>query len=921
MKKIVSLIICLSLLLGIIPLSVTAESDTCVRLQDSTGNVGYAAGTDTINTKVKETGGVTLIFDVLVESSTAPASGQMSQISAFSGSSNNLAGYDFVNKQFFAGFDSTWVASEGDFTSYATRPFDLKCDTWYEMAIKFTGKNMAVYLDGSLMVWAETDGFSYNYIILYPQYCDALFDNVRVCSGDYNVSAGYGDMWGSETFTGITATTSSSVFNFAGEGYSMDTCGKVLESVYEQMPERNVAPSIDGTYLRYRESGGTSIVPAAIDYTPYKGFTYVEDIRFDTAMSGSNFAVRFGGGYIAGYDWTKESFLITKRMGYGFASSKSLIYASTPYTIEKGTVYEMAVKQDRDTVSIYLNGVLIAQATNSVFDAGYGSVEISHYKCGVSIDNVVVAYPDYNVREATGNTLGRLTFDESAEYICGTWNYKLGTEDFGYSVQKVSGAVNPSLTVSSVEATAATVSVPVSLKEGGSYNAFTLEISYDKALSVKTATVGTFDGTAVLSTLSANPLVLTYVGESVSEADLVSVIFETPESEGTYSVTATLYPYVDDVAMASVSGSGNITVPDPGLPMGSPANFRYEDGVFYWDEAEGAEGYELYYFYKGIENYYDEPYDCFYEMNFGAEFSKAGEYIFYIYVYDDSWEYVSRSYPLVMIKTDEGEIFAGISEYAEYFAKKLRDFAKENEYYPEEIREIERLIKEAETSMKSAADSAAVKSVYEGCIAAIDSVPTKEERTDFGFVIPDTAVGGAGETVFVPVSVTGVTDLSEIRFTLDYDATKMTYLAVDVADDADFSVEENGGVFTVTFDDILEGDTVIATIEFVLAEGLADGDEINLATDVSYAADFSCLEITLMGGNGTVSVRGHGTLPAPGDANCDGIVDASDVQLITRYIAGLDAQIDMTSSDYNEDGIVDSSDIMSLKRLLAGLSA
>ena len=88
MKKILSLMICLSLLLGIVPASVTAEGDTCVRLSDNVGDVGYAAGTDAINTKVKETDGVTLIFDVLVESVMTPASQQMSQISAFSGSSN-----------------------------------------------------------------------------------------------------------------------------------------------------------------------------------------------------------------------------------------------------------------------------------------------------------------------------------------------------------------------------------------------------------------------------------------------------------------------------------------------------------------------------------------------------------------------------------------------------------------------------------------------------------------------------------------------------------------------------------------------------------------------------------------------------------------------------------------------------------------
>jgi len=57
-----------------------------------------------------------------------------------------------------------------------------------------------------------------------------------------------------------------------------------------------------------------------------------------------------------------------------------------------------------------------------------------------------------------------------------------------------------------------------------------------------------------------------------------------------------------------------------------------------------------------------------------------------------------------------------------------------------------------------------------------------------------------------------------------------------------------------------------------------------------------------------------------GDANADGVIDASDVQVLKRFIAGLSATIHEEAADINEDGVADASDLQILVRYTAGLS-
>lgn len=56
----------------------------------------------------------------------------------------------------------------------------------------------------------------------------------------------------------------------------------------------------------------------------------------------------------------------------------------------------------------------------------------------------------------------------------------------------------------------------------------------------------------------------------------------------------------------------------------------------------------------------------------------------------------------------------------------------------------------------------------------------------------------------------------------------------------------------------------------------------------------------------------------PGDLNGDGDVNARDIALLQRYVAGWDVAIDETAADVNDDGVINARDIALLQRAVAG---
>ena len=56
---------------------------------------------------------------------------------------------------------------------------------------------------------------------------------------------------------------------------------------------------------------------------------------------------------------------------------------------------------------------------------------------------------------------------------------------------------------------------------------------------------------------------------------------------------------------------------------------------------------------------------------------------------------------------------------------------------------------------------------------------------------------------------------------------------------------------------------------------------------------------------------------ANGDTNGDGTVDAKDVTILRRYLAGWNPDIHLDAADLNGDGVVDAKDVTVLRRQLA----
>ena len=57
-----------------------------------------------------------------------------------------------------------------------------------------------------------------------------------------------------------------------------------------------------------------------------------------------------------------------------------------------------------------------------------------------------------------------------------------------------------------------------------------------------------------------------------------------------------------------------------------------------------------------------------------------------------------------------------------------------------------------------------------------------------------------------------------------------------------------------------------------------------------------------------------------GDANDDGGLDMKDVLMMRRYIAGLDAKINLDNADFNGDGSIDMKDVLGLRKKLANIA-
>jgi len=734
MKKLLSVILTVAMLLGTLVYTATAATDTCIRLSDTNGSSGYSAGAETVSDYVIAQNGATLIFDVYVESYSTPASGMYSQILAFSGDTNyNYAAYNFTTGAFTAGEGTAWPtqAQNTTFKPYASRDHSLKTKVWYELAYQFNGNEVTVYLDGIPMVSAELDKVENKYIILYPQYCTILIDNIRVCGKDYNVRDRIGDVLAVDSFTGITSVSGATLWDFDGS-YSVSQNGKPMPELGDMLPKRTVAPAVNGSYLQYKSSGA-GLAEVATDFAPYNGFTVVENIRVDRKTAGANFAVKFAGNYIAGYDWDSSSFRIAYRTGYGFNTAAAYLYANTSYVLEIGQTYEFAVRQNGNCVTIYLNGVVVAQAVNDAFTSNFNSVEFSHYRINGAVDNVVVAYSDYDVKEATGNTIAKFTFDESPSYINDIVDFHIGETTSGYTV--VNGTDLPTVSVDSVEVVNGTATVGVYVSGCSNYNGFELSVAYPSELSIAKATPSSYTGgTLQASATTKNPytIVCATNGATIPDSKIVEIKFNVPGGSADHEVTATLIPYIDGVPMAEVSGTGTLTVPKQGITEGLPSGLGYDGETLYWDYLDGATLYDIYVIHSidGYEEYIDCIEETEYELVFTDYYSDPYEYTFKIFAYDENYEIFAVSDPLTVLYDENENLYLSISDYASAKYNELLDLIAEREYSSSNQYEVDGLLEEASIGFEYCSSYSEVDEIYDVYYTAIDEVPTGSDDVE-----------------------------------------------------------------------------------------------------------------------------------------------------------------------------------------------
>lgn len=899
----------------------SAASDKCIRLSDTTGAMGYSAASDELNERIAAEDGATLILDVLVESLNTPTNGRHSRIPACSHvlPLNNIA-YDFNEGAFTAVQSNEWFYSETSFETIASQPFDWELGKWYELAFQFDGNLATLYLDGIPMISAEFDPGKADpagnvFIILYPQFCDIRIDNIRLCSKDYNVRDRYGDVWAADDFSSATSLDTQ-YWDFINGGgyYTISDGGRPMPELNEMLPDRVVSPAIEGSYLRH--SGGTGI-SNGMNFTEYNGFTVVWDVRFDSLSSSAHTAVRVGTTYIAGYDVRSGAFEITTVAGFGFSSTSYNIFAKTPYTIQAGVTYEMAVRQYGDCVSVYLNGVLMAKAQDSKLSGDLSLVYLSNYSADTSIDNMIVAYPDFNVRERTGSRAAELTFDESPEIITAAWDFHLGNQTYGYSI--VQSETSPVIAVSSDTANSgSTAMVSLSLENTDGITAFEAEVTVPETLTV--ASVDTVAG--VYSPDGSNPIRLEWLGSSLNGGNIMTISLKIPidAADGeTFTVNASLTPYKDTTKLATLTASGTVTAKTPVLPV-LPTGLAFNGTALSWNAAETASSYEVFLRHGDTESSLGQTNGNTFTVDAATLLASVGDHTFTVYARANNGSYVGRSDTLTVVRDSDLVLYNSVDEFKTALSSKIDAFINAREYLPADAAQVSDIAAAGKAEIADAQGYTNIMSAYSSCLSEIEAVPTKADREN----TPRISVGSATVKdgyATISVAVAKNPGLAMLDLSVAFDTDALTLVSFSgCLDESDFDCANsslNSSPVTVNIQAlnyVLEDDCNLFELKFAVKEGTANGTyPVTVSVDSAYDADFS--ETSLLGGTGVITVDEGKLL---GDVNGDGVVNSADSTLITRKLAGWDVSIDSSVGDVNGDGVFNGADATLITRKLAG---
>ncbi len=412
MKRIISLVLSVIMVVSstLFVVDAATEINPSIRISDTTGADGYAAAMDEINEKINSNGGVTVVMDVLVEEYRTPAEEMFSQIVAFTGGGDsakyNLLSYNFTENAFKAGQSMEWVTDgQADYAAIATNAFEWECGRWYELAFRFNGTKAAMYLNGICVISTEFDAAQTDYLIVYPQFCDARFDNIRICAKDYNVAEGTGTVWATEDFDDLSSPADSAVWY--AETYEMSDLGC-----------NGVITSSTDDCIRLNDTDGTSGYIAAFDeynemVAANNGGTIVADIyveSFTEAPAGMfSQIVAFSGAYdnearynYTGYDFGKGAFT-AKESGAWISDSQTDMYTEVgaeSYALECGVWYEFAWQFNGNKVTMYLDGEEVLTADFNVVNNSY--LILFPQFCNILIDNIRICDKDFDAAKGVG---------------------------------------------------------------------------------------------------------------------------------------------------------------------------------------------------------------------------------------------------------------------------------------------------------------------------------------------------------------------------------------------------------------------------------------------------------------------------------------------------------------------------------------
>lgn len=190
----------------------------------------------------------------------------------------------------------------------------------------------------------------------------------------------------------------------------------------------------------------------------------------------------------------------------------------------------------------------------------------------------------------------------------------------------------------------------------------------------------------------------------------------------------------------------------------------------------------------------------------------------------------------------------------------------------------------------------------------------------------ESATASPGATVDVDVVIENNPGIlgATLTFSYDSDLTLITatsgeaFSALDMTLPGSFVSPCNftwDGLNYLTDDDIKDG--VILTLTFEVSEDAqeATNKEINISYKYGDIADDNLSYITATMISGAITVVSY----TPGDLNGDELVNAVDIILMRRYVAGgYDVSINEDAADVNDDTNINAIDIILLRRYVAG---